>query len=566
MNRSLQKTLSLAAAAAMTLCAGQGTFAQVTLEEYKAQVDAALPIFDGQILLAPDGAAWFDGIEVSGVAQAVGDDEPPGQIDQGETLTVARDLARTKVVKIDTNRSRIRYINQSRLFDFATSDHTAVDEATAEMLVQQVESALGIPAPELGSLLVNKIVGVSFNEATSAESLHERERLVTRFRIVNGFTVFESRLRAAIANDATVARLLVEWPQFQLQPDLELRDRDAVVEDIAQRILEAERILDTEEGENVGLNIALGYARAGDAYLPVARAAFVTEPDPPTDADGDEIAVTGRIEMVPLALPPGAGPDRDMDGVPDTSDNCPEYPNPGQEDSDGDNVGDPCDSCPEVPNPGQEDADANGVGDACEPATEQDPPGPPAGLLAEPREEAQAIALDWGDNLEEDLDGYNVYRSEVSGDPGEHVARVDASEYVDADVVIDTTYYYTTTATDTSGNESGPSEEAEATLSGLPSGWMLPGDCNADAGVNIADAICLLGFLFVGIPRELPCGEGTKEDPANTTLLDWNDDGGLDVSDAVGLLQRLFLGGPPHPLGVDCQPIADCPEICDPLP
>ena len=39
--------------------------------------------------------------------------------------------------------------------------------------------------------------------------------------------------------------------------------------------------------------------------------------------------------------------DADGDGVPDTSDNCPDVSNPDQADTDGDAVGDACDDCPE---------------------------------------------------------------------------------------------------------------------------------------------------------------------------------------------------------------------------
>ncbi|MCA9811186.1 MAG: thrombospondin type 3 repeat-containing protein [Candidatus Dadabacteria bacterium] len=39
--------------------------------------------------------------------------------------------------------------------------------------------------------------------------------------------------------------------------------------------------------------------------------------------------------------------DTDDDGVPDTSDNCPDVSNPDQADTDGDAVGDACDDCPE---------------------------------------------------------------------------------------------------------------------------------------------------------------------------------------------------------------------------
>ncbi len=59
--------------------------------------------------------------------------------------------------------------------------------------------------------------------------------------------------------------------------------------------------------------------------------------------------------------------DDDMDGLCSTEDNCPDVPNPDQEDQDGDGVGDACDNCPDEPNPGQIDEDADGIGDACDP-------------------------------------------------------------------------------------------------------------------------------------------------------------------------------------------------------
>lgn len=51
--------------------------------------------------------------------------------------------------------------------------------------------------------------------------------------------------------------------------------------------------------------------------------------------------------------------DDDGDGVRDDWDNCPDIPNPGQEDFDSDGVGDACDNCTFESNPGQEDTDGD---------------------------------------------------------------------------------------------------------------------------------------------------------------------------------------------------------------
>ncbi|MCB9551529.1 MAG: hypothetical protein H6705_06530 [Myxococcales bacterium] len=58
--------------------------------------------------------------------------------------------------------------------------------------------------------------------------------------------------------------------------------------------------------------------------------------------------------------------DDDQDGLCEQDDNCPDIPNPDQEDQDGDGVGDLCDNCPDLDNPDQIDADADGIGDACD--------------------------------------------------------------------------------------------------------------------------------------------------------------------------------------------------------
>jgi glucose/arabinose dehydrogenase len=103
---------------------------------------------------------------------------------------------------------------------------------------------------------------------------------------------------------------------------------------------------------------------------------------------------------------------------------------------------------------------------------------------------------------------------------------------------------------------------------------QIAGDLSQDGKVDITDAIQMLGFLFLGSPTRLPCGDGTSAHSSNKALVDWNGDGGLDLSDPVGLLGWLFLGGKPDPFFLDrtgdgapdatCIFIPDCPSIAPP--
>ena len=78
----------------------------------------------------------------------------------------------------------------------------------------------------------------------------------------------------------------------------------------------------------------------------------------------------------------GPDPDTDTDGVPDSSDNCPDDTNPDQADNDLDGMGDACDNdddndgvldgvdnCPFDYNPDQTDVNGDGFGDVCVPTS-----------------------------------------------------------------------------------------------------------------------------------------------------------------------------------------------------
>lgn len=89
-------------------------------------------------------------------------------------------------------------------------------------------------------------------------------------------------------------------------------------------------------------------------------------------------------------------------------------------------------------------------------------------------------------------------------------------------------------------------EVAELNLTGgaAGAGPFLRGDCNDDGGVDIADAVCILNWLFLG-----------GNTPGCLAATNTNGDAGADISDGTYLLNHLFLGGPP--------PVAPSPE-CGP--
>jgi len=98
----------------------------------------------------------------------------------------------------------------------------------------------------------------------------------------------------------------------------------------------------------------------------------------------------------------------------------------------------------------------------------------------------------------------------------------------------------------------------------LPEGWGLlrQGDINADGRLDISDAVGFLRFVLGGVSLQLPCGDGTLEDPSNRTLLDVNGDEAIDIADAVSLLAFLFEGGPPPARGAECLLLFGCPAAC----
>jgi hypothetical protein len=113
------------------------------------------------------------------------------------------------------------------------------------------------------------------------------------------------------------------------------------------------------------------------------------------------------------------------------------------------------------------------------------PPAIPTGLAA--TSGSASVSLNWNDNTESDLAGYNVYRSTTSGSGFAKInsSTVTTSDYNDNAVSGGSIYYYVVRALDNSGNESANSIQASATVaSNLPelAQWLYDQNGNDATG------------------------------------------------------------------------------------
>ena len=95
------------------------------------------------------------------------------------------------------------------------------------------------------------------------------------------------------------------------------------------------------------------------------------------------------------------------------------------------------------------------------PVADVTPPDAPTGLVATGGD--LLVQLSWDDNDELDLIGYRVYLATSSGGPYAQVATRALSNYTGLGLSHGVTYYYVVTAIDLAANESGNSNQVNAT-------------------------------------------------------------------------------------------------------
>jgi len=80
---------------------------------------------------------------------------------------------------------------------------------------------------------------------------------------------------------------------------------------------------------------------------------------------------------------------------------------------------------------------------------------------------SHSVALTWDPSPSSNLQGYKVYRGQVSGGPYTGISSlvpVGTQQFTDSSVVSRQTYFYVVTSIDASGMESGPSPEVNAAI------------------------------------------------------------------------------------------------------
>jgi hypothetical protein len=109
-----------------------------------------------------------------------------------------------------------------------------------------------------------------------------------------------------------------------------------------------------------------------------------------------------------------------------------------------------------------------------------------------------AIEISWFENPAIDLDGYELYRSEIESGPYEPItgSLICDTLYVDSDVISGQYYYYFVTALDEDGNCSLPSDTLKSRAVTLDQGILLVDDTKNGSGsfMNPTDAECDLYY------------------------------------------------------------------------
>ena len=258
---------------------GKGKDGKLDRERVRRMVEQALPDWGEDVLDAPaDDSRWAEEITFDKILAVLGDKDPlPPGLPEG-ALQV-RDADRS--IRLDPAQGKFRYANRRRAWSFDRDfQKPAFDPAKAEQQVLAVARQLGAPLPQVTDARVDTQMGAGAPAgALRVADAFEMYRLVQLSRQMGDLTVFGSGLRAALSHDGLVERMQVSWPSFSLARALRLREREEVVSNAVQRILDQ----DPRRGTRVRARLV--YTPEEDErkvlhYLPAVQIAVLSLPTP----------------------------------------------------------------------------------------------------------------------------------------------------------------------------------------------------------------------------------------------------------------------------------------------
>ena len=244
-------------------------------------------------------------------------------------------------------------------------------------------------------------------------------------------------------------------------------------------------------------------------------------------------------------------PDGDLDGVPDSEDNCPSVANPGQEDFNANGVGDACDpdddgdgvldvtdNCQFAVNSDQTNSDGDGEGDACDPDDDNDGDFDVADNCPVDYDPTQADAD--GDAVGDVCDncpGYNPGQDDLDGDGFGDLCDADDDNDGVFDVLDNCPRVFNPGQEDTDSDMIGDACSCVGTTGNA--------NCDPSGEVTLGDIMTLVDHLFI-----------TGAELCSILEADVNQSGGaiptdddITLGDVMQLVDHLFITNAPLP---DC--------------
>lgn len=183
------------------------------------------------------GTDWLAGVQPNQAMRAVGD-QPLTDDRGGAGVQVYRLADKTRALRLDRVRGKLRYTSLARRWSRKSAAQEPVGKQQAADLALKAATALGLPREEMGGVRVDTQVGLTGSRGEKApQARYKMYQVVTMGRKVNGLPVLGSRSRVAVANQGTIQRLKLSWPQFRLKGSLALLSPDALVNRVAGEIM-----------------------------------------------------------------------------------------------------------------------------------------------------------------------------------------------------------------------------------------------------------------------------------------------------------------------------------------